>query len=638
VNLVTVAAWRRRQEACSEAPPLPDDDQKRANGFQARTGAATIDSPDTNAGDFVRSQQAGLAAAISLAKPAPSGRPLPMVKSPAPPPEPPASPRGEAASAGPAQPVPVIVLPTPVIDRFSVSVRSAPATPDSLPAGSAQASRERRAAWNSHSFAQIRGLPLAAILTAQAVLSLRLVWSNMAFNDEALYLWAGHMEWVHWLHGAPIPAFATYFSGSPVIYPPLGALVESIGGLAGARILSLCFMLGTTGLLYATATRLFNRKTAWFACGLFATVGPTADLGAFATYDAMAIFLLALSSWMAVRAQGRFSELWLGLSALVMILADATKYASALWNPVIIALAVLATDLASKDAVARGIRYISYALCVAVPSLLLAGGRTYIRGIMSTTLARAADHYSPQTALWTGATYIGIIVALAVIGARLNWQTSLSHRLLGVVLTIALVLAPLEEARIHTIASLYKHVVFGGLFGTIIAGYALARATEVNKAKGWRAGVAAVVFCGLVGFGQASDMFGYWPSSPSMIHTVSRVVVGTPGAVLTDEWNVIRYYLYKSGYPVDRINVYSFSDPVISMYTDPTGLFRNYALAIHGNRFEVAEIDLTSGKMSQGDKIILTALRSARGYRLSARIPWSDAYNHGWFEIWTRIR
>ena len=32
--------------------------------------------------------------------------------------------------------------------------------------------------------------------------------------------------------------------------------------------------------------------------------------------------------------------------------------------------------------------------------------------------------------------------------------------------------------------------------------------------------------------------------------------------------------------------------------------------------------------MSQGDKIILTALRSAKDYRLTARIPWTDAYNH----------
>ena len=54
---------------------------------------------------------------------------------------------------------------------------------------------------------------LVAILTVQAVLSLRLVWSNTAFLDEATYLFAGHVELTHWLHGTSAPAYATYFLG-----------------------------------------------------------------------------------------------------------------------------------------------------------------------------------------------------------------------------------------------------------------------------------------------------------------------------------------------------------------------------------------------------------------------------------------
>ena len=56
------------------------------------------------------------------------------------------------------------------------------------------------------------------VLAVQAVLSVRLVWADTAFQDEATYLWAGHLEWAHWLHGTPIPPFPTYFSGAPVIY------------------------------------------------------------------------------------------------------------------------------------------------------------------------------------------------------------------------------------------------------------------------------------------------------------------------------------------------------------------------------------------------------------------------------------
>src|SRR5450755_3658787 len=140
-------------------------------------------------------------------------------------------------------------------------------------------------------------LPLAAVLAVQAVLSLRLVRADTAFQDEALYLWAGHLEWAHWLHGTPVPAFAYYFSGGPVIYPPVGAIADSVGGLVGARILSLVFMLGATTLVWGVAGRLYGRRAAFFAAALFALLGPTLHLGAFATYDAMSVFLVALAGW-----------------------------------------------------------------------------------------------------------------------------------------------------------------------------------------------------------------------------------------------------------------------------------------------------------------------------------------------------
>src|ERR1700689_1538 len=104
-----------------------------------------------------------------------------------------------------------------------------------------------------------RRWPLLTVLGVQAALSLRLVWSNTAFQDEALYLRAGHLEWAHWLHGTAIPDFSSYFSGAPILYPPVGALADSVGGLAAARILSLCFMLAVTTLLWATTSRLFGQ-------------------------------------------------------------------------------------------------------------------------------------------------------------------------------------------------------------------------------------------------------------------------------------------------------------------------------------------------------------------------------------------
>jgi len=92
--------------------------------------------------------------------------------------------------------------------------------------------------------------PLLVVLVTQAALSARLVPSNTAFQDEGLYLWSGHLELAHLLHHAQIPDFASYFSGAPVIYPVIAALADKVGGLTGARLLSLAFILMTTVLLH----------------------------------------------------------------------------------------------------------------------------------------------------------------------------------------------------------------------------------------------------------------------------------------------------------------------------------------------------------------------------------------------------
>ena len=176
----------------------------------------------------------------------------------------------------------------------------------------------------------------------QAALSLRLIHADTAFQDEALYLWAGHREWAHLLHGTPVPPFASYFSGAPVLYPPLGALADSAGGLAGARILSLAFMLGATTLAWATAARLFGRRAAFFAAALFAIAGPTLHLGAFATYDALSILLVALAAWCASVRGAAAATPPAGWSppASPWPLANATAYSTALFDLLVLGAGV----------------------------------------------------------------------------------------------------------------------------------------------------------------------------------------------------------------------------------------------------------------------------------------------------------
>src|ERR1700735_5157340 len=103
---------------------------------------------------------------------------------------------------------------------------------------------------------------------------------------------AAGVGWGRGLHGAPVPNFPSYFSGAPVVYPPLGAMAAALGGLYGARILSLFFMLFATVLLHGVTRRIYDRRSANFAAAIFAGLGATQFLGAFATYDAMALMLL----------------------------------------------------------------------------------------------------------------------------------------------------------------------------------------------------------------------------------------------------------------------------------------------------------------------------------------------------------
>ena len=247
ISPATAAEWRRRREASAGQPPPPDGNEKPPNGFRVPAYAATLPTPGPGAADgFAESQQAGLTAIIELAKAAASPPSPPAVKLPAPRAPAPTPPRDRAVTAPPSQPMTAVTMPNLVTVQPDAPGRPASSSPSRLTAEKTPGSLEPAGGRNANNAPTAAALPFIVILTVQAVLSLRLAWSNTAFSDEALYLWAGRLDWSHWLHNTPIPSFATYFSGAPVLYPPIGALANSLGGLVGARILSLCFMLGAT--------------------------------------------------------------------------------------------------------------------------------------------------------------------------------------------------------------------------------------------------------------------------------------------------------------------------------------------------------------------------------------------------------
>jgi len=418
--------------------------------------------------------------------------------------------------------------------------------------------------------------PLLAVLAVQAALSLRLVGADTAFQDEALYLWAGHLEWAWLLHGTSVPPFPSYFSGAPVIYPPLAALADSAGGLAAARILSLVFMLGATTLLWATARLLCGRRAAFFAAALFAVLGPTLHLGAFATYDAMSLFLVALAAWLVVRAGDRPDATgWMVAAGAALALANATSYPSALFDPVVLVLALLIAlpRPGGKLAAARALTLLAVLAVLITPALLIGGSR-YLHGIDITTLERAPGTDTPVTVLVHFWSWTGVIVVAAVAGAVIAW-VSRAGRMQAWRLTLlaaATLLVPAEQASLHTTASLNKHGAMGAWFAAIAAGYAVDRLIATAPAGTMRlvTGVACVVaLCFPVTLGASQSwMFATsWPNSAAFIAIFRPLADHGTGRMLVEDPSIAEYYL-ASGSQWQR---WSSTRNIVSRSGSPTG-------------------------------------------------------------------
>jgi 4-amino-4-deoxy-L-arabinose transferase-like glycosyltransferase len=394
--------------------------------------------------------------------------------------------------------------------------------------------------------------PLLAVLAVQTILSLLLVRADTAFEDEAEYLWAGHLEWAHLLHGTSLPQFPSYFSGAPVIYPPIGALADSVGGLTAARVLSLVFMLGATTALWATAERLFGRRAAFFAAALFAVASPTLHLGSFATYDAMSVFLVALAAWLVVRAGDRQdATAWMLAAGAVLALANATAYTSVLFDPVVLLLALVTAFPKPGGWLAAGRALVLLAITALLITLgLLIGGSRYIHGIDLTTLERASGVDSPLTIFAHFWSWTGVIVVAAFCGVVIGWvsRPGRAQAWLLTLLAAALLLVPAEQASLYTTASLNKHGAMGIWFAAIAAGYAVDKLIETSPAGSMRAvtGAACVValsFPIALGASQSRMFATSWPNSSAFIAILSPLVDHGTGHLLVEDPSIAEYYL-----------------------------------------------------------------------------------------------
>jgi len=483
---------------------------------------------------------------------------------------------------------------------------------------------------------------LFAILCVQAALTLRM--SNTAFEDEALYLYSGHLQIAHLLHGTPLQGnYASYFSGAPVLYPVLGALADDVGGLAAARAVSLIAMLGTTALLYSLTRRLFNERVGLCAAVIFSVTESALFLGHLATYDAPSLFLLALATWIVVRTATFRWPVYL-LAAPPIALAVATKYASGLFVPTIVVLAALAAwPHRGRKALIPPV-----ALGVAVAAILAAAlklaGAGYLTGIRFTTTARFQGTTTTTLLLRDSLQWGGLPFALALIGVvayAIRPQTEPGEQIaagggrawrimLGIVLTGTALLAPLDQIHIHTLTSLWKHIGFGLFFAAPFAGIGLTRIIGDHFRRA-QVGIAIWGAALVIGMTQANNLFNAWPDSSAFTRVMAQhLALGAHYLIEVDEVPI--YYLRS-----DRdAQPSQFTSTYFIGYTDRQGQYltgnAGYVAAIKAGYFRVVAYN---GQVTPAlDNVLASTLRADPDYRLAATISNGDHSVN--YYVWVR--
>ena len=463
--------------------------------------------------------------------------------------------------------------------------------------------------------------PVMAICAVQAALSLTLVWSNTAYTDEADYLWVGRLEIAHWMHGTSWPSVYAYraFPGSPILYPPLGALANGIGGLAGARILSLIFMLMATVLLYFTASRLIGRTGALFAAALWALSEPALRL-TFATFDPLSVLLTTLAAWFVVQAgyRRRRGE-FIAAAAVALALANVTAYSGIVIDPVVIAFAFLAcrTRMPSQQSLSCTAWFTgAWALSF---GLIMTASHSW-SGLASTIFTSNTAGYQSVSAIlgeiWGDS---ALIIGLALIGALVTLQSENRNHiaLLGGLCFGAFIAIQLHNQNPSIID---KHLAYGIWFAAIVAGYACSK--FIRWFPGGRRSVAALccavafVYPAVTSWQTAWQRYHAWPDSSEFVSDFKLIAAHSQGYLYLPalQANIGEYYT-PQGNEWTRWNEPLSLDPAIA--SNSLNLYSSYySTQLHSRNYGVVVLFYSTTFSSAGlPENILLALYNKATYK-----------------------
>jgi hypothetical protein len=226
---------------------------------------------------------------------------------------------------------------------------------------------------------------------------------------------------------------------------------------------------------------------------------------------------------------------------------------------------------------------------------------------------------------------VGVVAVAAVVAVIVHaiWDRGQGRTWLCVLLAAAVGLAPLDQARIHTLTSLEKHVDFGAWFAAIAVGYLFSRITpkrggRVAAGLTFAVAVAALSGVTVVSAAQGEALATGWPNSTAAVDALKPWIKNTN--TLAEEYFIYSYYLNGEVSLNQWANTWHFTykDPATGaeLVGEPA-----YVSAIRNHYF--GTVALSYGSTNETDKYIVAAMRSAGGYTRVVHIR----YGPLWFDV-----
>ncbi|BCW21101.1 hypothetical protein NtRootA9_38090 [Arthrobacter sp. NtRootA9] len=369
----------------------------------------------------------------------------------------------------------------------------------------------------------MRHVPLGLVLLIQALVSLRL--SNTVHRDEGLYIWTGYRMTENWINGTPLyDDPARYFSGAPALYPFIASVLDRVGGLEMVRLLSLAFMLAATASLYYVAKRLFQPKAAFWAAASFAIAGPTTFLGHFATFDAMALSLLALAMAAGVKGVLTRQFVWAPVVGLLLTVAVVSKYAALMFVPFVLAVIWMSSQERWRTTKFAGAAGLLSGLILTI--LAFTVGSAALEGLAATTTERNVINAATwqDVAFMTMRSIWPYLLVVPVAAGYIAWK--LRRPLLAAVLLMAMLAPAIYQAYIGESVSLEKHLGFGLLFGSLAVGALLSGRILHPARRLLSVGVITVLV--IAGLAESNRLFGSWSNSKQLSDIMAYSWEATP--------------------------------------------------------------------------------------------------------------